>query len=115
MDSLLVSRQSLAEALSAKGIVMVVGPEAVHVETEGPNGASITLPFYQMVTDELLRTYDIAQPEIAASTSHPWLLHRSVAQVLRSKSDVSSERVRRSMSSIIKTVASKITGSSQLA
>lgn len=102
MDRLLASRQSLAEALQAHGLVPVLGPEVVLVE--GRADAPGSVPFYRLVADELLRTYDTKLPEPGAGGS-PWLLHRAVAQVLADRSDVSTERVRRSVSAIVKSVS----------
>ena len=61
MDRLLASRQSLAEALRSHGVVPVLGPDVVLVE--GIEGASGSVPFYRLVADELLRTYDTRLPE----------------------------------------------------
>src|SRR5574337_602704 len=74
MDGLVASRQSLTEALSARGVIPIIGPDMVLVD--GPDEASKSVPFYRLVADELLR------------------------------SNVSTERVRRSVSSIVKTLSS---------
>jgi hypothetical protein len=101
MDRLLASRQSLAEALQAHGLVPVVGPDVVSVE--GLADAPGSVPFYRLVADDLLRTYETKLPESGEGGS-AWLLHRAVAQVLADRSDVSTERVRRSVSAIVKSL-----------
>ena len=51
MDRLLASRQSLTEALRTRGVVPVVGPDAVLVDEGGA-----LRPFYELVVAELLQT-----------------------------------------------------------
>lgn len=109
VDRLLAGRQSLAEALRAHGVVPVLGPEMVTVENVATDGECTHLPFYRVVVDQLLATYGSTLP--AATGSSGWLLHRGVAQVLADHSDVSTERVRRSVSAIVKDAASGITAS----
>jgi hypothetical protein len=111
MDRLLTSKQSLSEALRINGVVPVLGPEAVLVEI-GEGGDRVTVPFYQLVTDELLRTYGTTlPPEPALSGHNSWLLHRAVSQVLADCDDVSAERLRRSVTSIMKTISGRVTSS----
>lgn len=108
MDRLLASKQSLGEALRMNSIVPVLGPEAVLVEMAGADGGRQTVPFYQVVADELLSTYRTALPEQPTfRTGSTWLLHRAVAQVLADCTDISAERLRRSVSSIVKSVSSR--------
>lgn len=110
MDRLLSSRQSLAEALRAGGVVPVIGPEMMAVETTAADGTRRALPFYQLVVDKLLATYGSVLPEAAPDgQGSTWLLHRAVAQVLADNSDVSTERVRRSVSAIVKEAAASVT------
>ena len=110
MDRLLSSRQSLAEALRAGGVVPVIGPEMMAVETTAADGSRQTQPFYQLVVDKLLATYGSVLPEAASyGQGSTWLLHRAVAQVLADHSDVSTERVRRSVSAIVKEAAAGVT------
>lgn len=105
MDGLVASRQSLTEALSARGVIPIIGPDMVLVD--GPDEASKSVPFYRLVADELLRTYESKLPELeGGGFGAHWLLHRAVAQVLADRSNVSTERVRRSVSSIVKTLSS---------
>jgi hypothetical protein len=104
MDRLFASKQSLAEALRAQGVIPILGPDIVLVE--GVAGASGAVPFYRLVADELLRTYDTKLSEGAATAGGPWLLHRAVGQVLADRSEVSTERVRRSVSAIVKALSS---------
>jgi hypothetical protein len=105
MDRLIASRQSLAEALRAHGLVPILGPEVVLVE--GVQGTPGSVPFYRLVADELLRTYSTSLPEPAYEGSgSSWLLHRAVAQVLAENRDASTERVRRSVSAIVKSLSS---------
>jgi hypothetical protein len=111
VDSLIASRQSLAEALRARGVVPVLGPEMASVEQEGPDGARESVPLYRLVSDKLLATYGSAPrtaPEKAGG--NVWQLHGAVAQVLK-EHGVSSERVRRSVSAIINETASSVTAS----
>jgi TIR domain-containing protein len=116
MDRLLTSRQSLSEALRTNGVVPVLGPEAVLVEMAGTDGGRLTVPFYQVVADELLRTYDTTLPQQPTfRTGSPWLLHRAVAQVLADGTDISAERLRRSVSAIVKSVSSRALSSLLLA
>jgi hypothetical protein len=105
MDRLLPSRQSLAEAVQAHGVVPVLGPEVVLVE--GYAGAPGSVPFYRLVADELLRTYETKLPE-SGGGGGTWLLHRAVAQVLADRNDISTERVRRSVSAIVKSVSAAV-------
>jgi hypothetical protein len=116
MDRLLTSKQSLGEALRTNGVVPVVGPEAVLVETAGADGARQTVPVYQVVADELLSTYGTTLPaQPTFRTGSPWLLHRAVAQILADCQDISAERLRRSVSAIIKSVSSRTPSSPLLA
>ena len=116
MDRLLTSKQSLGEALRLNGVVPVIGPEAVLVEMEAAGGGRQTVPFYQVVADELLRTYATTLPEQPTfRTGSPWLLHRAVAQVLADSDDISAERLRRSVSAIVKSVSSRVLSSPLLA
>ena len=105
MDRLLPSRQSLAEAVQAHGLVPVLGPEVVLVESCA--GAPGSVPFYRLVADELLRTYETKLPESGGGAG-TWLLHRAVAQVLADRNDISTERVRRSVSAIVKSVSAAV-------
>ena len=113
MDRLLASRQSLAEALRAHGVVPVLGPEMVLVEDVDAGGARSAVPFYRVVADKLLATYDSAMPD-ASIGGGAWVLHRAVAQVLATNGNRSSERVRRSVSAIVKETAAGITASALL-
>ncbi len=109
MDRLLSSRQSLAEALRAGGVVPVIGPEMLVVETSAADGRPTSVAFYRPVVDKLLATYGCALPEAASDgQGGGWLLHRAVAQILAEHSDVSTERVRRSVSAIVKEVAGSV-------
>jgi hypothetical protein len=108
MDRLLASRQSLTEALRTRGVVPVIGPDAVQVETQNPDGTRATVPFYELVTAELLQTYDVKLPAAPAGEGGPtWLVHRAVAQIVADRGDTSTERIRRSVSSIVKAVAQR--------
>lgn len=103
MDRLLASRQSLTEALRTRGVVPVIGPDAVLVEDGGA-----MRPFYELVVAELLQTYDVKPPAAPAADGGPtWLVHRAVAQIVAERSDASTERIRRSVSSIVKAVAQR--------
>lgn len=109
MDRLLTSRQSLCEALRTKGVVLVIGPEAVEVEIERGDGNRTAIAFYQAVTDELLGAYGATLPDRRViGSGSPWLLHRGVAQVLTESADVSVERLRRSVSATIKSVSGRV-------
>ncbi len=108
MDRLLTSKQSLSEALRTNGVVPVIGPEAVLVEMDDADGARLQVAFYQVVADELLRTYGTTLPEPSPlRTGSPWHLHRAVAQVLADNPDISTERLRRSVSAIVKSVSGR--------
>jgi hypothetical protein len=108
MDRLLASRQSLTEALRTRGVVPVIGPDAVLVETQRPDGSPAAVPFYELVVTELLQTYDVKLPAAPAGEGGPtWLVHRAVAQIVADRSDASTERIRRSVSSIVKAVAQR--------
>jgi hypothetical protein len=108
MDRLLASRQSLTEALRTRGVVTVIGPDAVQVDTVAADGSQATTPFYQLVVTELLQTYDVKLPAAPAGEGGPtWLVHRAVAQIVADRSDTSTERIRRSVSSIVKAVAQR--------
>jgi hypothetical protein len=107
MDSLHSSRQSLAEAVRTRNVVPVIGPEALLVE----NDDGRIVPFYDLVADELLRTYDAAAvPAAGERTGSPWRLHRAVVQILAAGS-VNGERLRRSVSAALREHAGRITGS----
>ena len=108
MDRLVASRQSLTEALRTRSVVPVIGPDMVQVQAVGPDGNSNSVAFYALVVAELLQTYATSLAAAPAGDGGPtWLLHRAVAQILAERSDTSSERVRRSVSSIVKAVAAR--------
>ncbi|MBS0174641.1 MAG: toll/interleukin-1 receptor domain-containing protein [Nitrospira sp.] len=105
MDSLLASKQSLTEALGARKIIPIIGPDIVLVDNA--NGSFKNVPFYGLVADELLRYYKCKLPESEGNSSTaPWLLHRSVAQVLADSPGESMEKIRRTVSSIVKSLSS---------
>src|SRR5262249_15845597 len=108
MDRLLTSRQSLCEALQAKNVVLVVGPEAMLIDVNRADGTRGTVPLYQAVTGELLAAYGVQHPDRPnAEVGSAWLLHRAVAQILADSPGVSVARVRRSVSGIVKTVSQR--------
>ncbi len=108
MDRLLASRQSLSEALQSRGVVPVLGPDVVLVDSEAPDGTRTSVPFYRLVAEELLQTYGVSLPASdGGNLGGGWLLHRAVAQVLADSATVSTERVRRSVSAIVRNVATR--------
>jgi hypothetical protein len=108
MDRLLTSRQSLCEALQARNVVLVVGPDAMLVDVNRADGTRGTVPLYQVVSDELLAAYGVQQPDRSRlEVGSAWLLHRAVAQILAESPGVSVERVRRSVSATVKSVSQR--------
>ena len=108
MDRLLTSKQSLWEALERRGVVLVVGPEAVQVELSGER-LSARVPFYTAVAEELLAAYNATVPERSGfPDGSPWMLHRAVAQILANSGNISVERLRRSVSTIVKSLSSQV-------
>lgn len=106
MDSLQSSRQSLAEAVRTRNVVPVIGPDALLVVCDDGR----TVPFYDLVADELLRAHDAAgAPAAGERTASPWRLHRAVAQILAGGA-VKGERLRRSVSVALREQARHITG-----
>ena len=105
MDSLLGSRQSLAEALRMRSLVPVIGPEALLVETPGAPPALL----YDLVADELLRLYGVEPAPLPGErTGSVWPLHRAVAQVLASGA-VNPERLRRQVSTLVREMQARAT------
>lgn len=109
MDRLRASRQCLAEGLRNRSVVPVIGPEAVIVDIERAGSTQRNLPLYDLVAQELLKTYDTrfagdAAPESASG----WQLHRAVAQVLSDRPEVSTERVRRSVAAAVNQLAEQV-------
>jgi hypothetical protein len=117
MDRLLTSKQSLVEALQMKSVALVLGPDAVQVELDPPSAGAPprVASFYDLVGDELLRTYNTALPEPQTGSGSSWHLHRVAAQILADNDDVSPERLRRSASSLVKAVAGRVKASPLLA
>ena len=119
MDRLLTSKQSLVEALRTNAVALVLGPDALQVEIDAPQPGpqpTVITSFYDLVCDELLRTYNTTlpeQPTIAGGSS--WQLHRASAQILADFDDVSSERLRRSVSAIVKAVSKRVRSAPLLA
>ena len=108
MDRLLTSRQSLVEALRTNGIALVLGPDALQVEIDRSQPTAIAA-FYDLVGDELLRDYKTTLPEQQpVSGGSSWQLHRVAAQILADCHDVSPERLRRSVSSVVKAVSIRV-------
>jgi len=108
MDRLLTSRQSLCEALQARNVVLVVGPDAMLIEVDRADGTRGTVNLYQAVTVDLLAAYGVQQPDHQRpEVGSAWLLHQAVAQILAESPGVSVERVRRSVSAIVKTVSQR--------
>lgn len=105
MDRLLISRQSLAESVRQRSLVPVLGPEVLEVEVEGLEGPQ---RFYDLVAEALLQAFGGAP---GAPTSErngsPWRLHRAVAALLGG-GQVGGERLRRSVSSVIKEQAARV-------
>jgi len=105
MDSLLGSRQSLAEALRMRSLVPVIGPEALVVQIPGLPPA----PLYELIADELLRLYGVDPAPLAGErTGSVWPLHRAVAQVLASGA-VNPERLRRQVSTLVREMQARVT------
>jgi len=119
MDRLLTSKQSLVEALRTNGIALVLGPDALQVDIDapqpGPQPTTVAL-FYDLVADELLGTYNTTLPQqqtVGGGSS--WQLHRVSAQILAECEGVSSERLRRSVSAVVKAMSSRIRSAPLLA
>lgn len=103
MDRLIASRQSLGEALRSASIVPVLGPNAIEVEVDGH-----VVPFYRLVVDELLRTFGATLPAGMDARDDTWVLYRAVDHVLATQPGLSTERVRRSVSAIINSLAPSV-------
>jgi len=119
MDRLLTSKQSLIEALRMNGVAFVLGPDAVQIEVDGAStGDAQTTPasFYDLVSDELLRTYNTTLPQSQTTISGgSWQLHRAAAQILTDCEGVSLERLRRSASSVVQAVSQRVRSAPLLA
>lgn len=106
MDSLHSSRQALAEAVRARNLVPVIGPEALLVTSDDGR----TLPFYECVADALLRNHDLEPAAPAERSASQWRLHRAVAQVLAGGA-VQGERLRRAVAAVLREQAARVAGS----
>lgn len=86
---------SLEQSIKGGNVIPVIGPDALLVEHE-----SQTLPFYQLVTADLLKNFQIEpQPEILQQT---WSLHKAVSIILANKSGPGIEqRIRREISRLV--------------
>lgn len=86
---------SLEQSIKGGNVIPVIGPDALLVEHE-----SQTLPFYQLVTADLLKNFQIEpQPEILQQT---WSLHKAVSIILTNKSGPGIEqRIRREISRLV--------------
>ncbi len=109
MDRLRASRQSLEQAVRSQGLIPVLGPDALWVElADRPDqpaaaGSGTTgAPFYALVAEELLRVYGL--DPAASDLRDPaagWPLHQAVARVLAEQPRSSTERLRRSVATIV--------------
>lgn len=103
MDRLIASRQSLGEALRSARIVPVIGPDALQVDA-----GDQVVPFYRLVAHELLRTFGSFPPAEMDARDDTWLLYRAVDHVLGTQAGLSTERVRRSVSAIVNSLAPSV-------
>ena len=106
MDRLRTSKDLLTQSLRAKSVVLVLGPGAVQIEVSQTGGTRQTVPFYCLLTDELLKTYDTALPEDGGGSDR-WLLHRAAGRILADRLEKSPEALRRAVSATIKNVVAR--------
>ncbi len=103
MDRLRASRQSLEQAVRSQGLIPVLGPDALWVDVAGYKGQPpCTAPFYALVAEELLSVFglDPAVSPLRDATAG-WPLHQAVARVLLEQPRSSTERLRRSVATIV--------------
>lgn len=103
MDSMLSSRQALAEAVRTRNLVPIIGPEALLVTVDDGR----TLPFYKLVADTLLRNHGLDPLSPAERTASQWRLHRAVAEILAA-GKAQGERLRRSVSAVLREQAGRV-------
>lgn len=86
---------SLEQSIKGGNVIPIIGPDALLVEYE-----SQTVPFYQLVTADLLKNFQI-EPQ-PATLQQTWSLHKAVSIILANKSGPGIEqRIRREISRLV--------------
>lgn len=98
-------RRVLETALREGRVVPVIGPEALSVVLED---GSVGL-FYDFVVMQLLADHEVELPQISTyTTGSPWILHRATTEVF-TKTGLTGEMLRRSVSSAVRRVGERVT------
>lgn len=115
-QSLRSAIDSLTEALRLGKLVLVVGPEALTVSIEEPDGRSRQAPFYRLVAERLLASQHSPDLplELLDTPGPSWDLHRACAAIL-THTGLSAARLRRSVSATIRQLSEEVTPTGTLA
>ena len=115
-QSLRSAIDSLTEALRLGELVLVVGPEALTVSIEEPDGRRREAPFYRLVAERLLASQHSPDLSLALldAPGPSWDLHRACAAIL-THTGLSAARLRRSVSATIRQLTEEVTPTGTLA
>lgn len=96
---------SLSESLRLRQTVLVVGPDALRVTIADEQGRTTEGHFYRLVARRLLEQYGLPA-ELVDEPGEGWDLHRATAAIL-SAQDTPPQRLRRSVSAVIRDLAAR--------
>lgn len=107
LDTLSKNKVLLANALRARRLIPVIGPEAILVNQYGSDGKPHSISFYRVVADKLLQNYGL---DVLGHTSphagSMWSLHRAVAEIL-ANGEVDSSFIQETLSTLIRELSDK--------
>lgn len=97
----------LEQSIEDGNVIPIIGPAALEVEFEDEQASGRTVPFYRLVTEDLLKTFQVERrPELLNGT---WILHKAVTAILASKSGSGIEqRIRREVSRLVSHYSAKV-------
>lgn len=115
-QSLRSAIDSLTEALRRGELVLVVGPEALTVSIDEPDGQRRQAPFYRLVAERLLASQQSPElpPDLLDAPGASWDLHRACAAIM-ARTGWSTLRLSRSVNVTIRELTEEVTPTGTLA
>jgi hypothetical protein len=105
--------ESLKEGLRFRNVIALIGPDALVVHTTDAQGQPREVPFYRLLAERLLAQQGL-ESQFLDEPSDAWDLHRAVGAILANSSSVSTQRLRRSVSQLIRSLSQEVTPASSL-